>query len=106
MGKLLRLPDYQSQAENITMITEWTSPLHLLGWMEEVLEQADPESITLVLGGMVDGVAILGIREGNRVQHAEIVTPYPKKELLDRARHFIVEMAFKRWCEWLDISTN
>jgi len=106
IGKLLRLPKFQNQAENITVITQWSSPPHLLGWVEEVMEQADPESVTLVLGGIVDGVAVLGIREGTRHHHELIVTPYPKKELIDRARPFIVEIAFKRWCEWLDSSTN
>ena len=106
IGKLLRLPKYQSQSESITLISEWAAPAHLLGWMEEVLVQADPESVTLVLGGIVEGVAVLGIREGNRVHHEQIMTPYPRKELMDRAHHFIVEMALKRWCEWLGASTN
>ncbi|MEO7162641.1 MAG: competence/damage-inducible protein A [Bdellovibrionia bacterium] len=106
IGKLLRLPKYQAQSENITVITEWAAPAHLLGWMEEVLEQADPESVTLVLGGIINGVAALGLREGTRVHHEQIMTPYPRAELIDRAQHFIVEMALKKWGGWLDSSTN
>jgi molybdenum cofactor synthesis domain-containing protein len=105
-SKILRISRYQKQAENFALVTEWTKPLHLKSWMEEILEQADPDSVTLILGGIVDGVAAVGLREGARVHFEELKTPYANPELLDRARHFIVEMALKKWCEWLDRSTS
>jgi nicotinamide-nucleotide amidase len=106
LGKLLRLPTYQRQSENITMITEWAKPTHLLSWIEEVLEQADPEALTLVLAGISDGTAIVGIREGVRIHHEQIISPYLSEELIDRARSFILEIALTKWCHWLDNSMN
>jgi nicotinamide-nucleotide amidase len=90
-----------------TFVTEWDNPSDPEAWLSDVLEQAsDPDTLTLVLGGLHSGQAWIGLREGSRIQKEKLESPYAQKDWKERAQAFIVEKALKRWCDWLDQATS
>jgi molybdenum cofactor synthesis domain-containing protein len=107
LSKLLISPLYSTQAETITLITEWGPHEDPHSWVTEILEHADEESMTLVLAGITPGgQGSIGLREHNRIYQQEFQSMYKKPEWIDRMRSEMTEIALKCWCDWLDISTN
>ncbi|MFZ9596217.1 MAG: competence/damage-inducible protein A [Bdellovibrionia bacterium] len=108
LGTLLRqLPrPRQPQALAFSFVTQWNPLEHPTSFVQEVLERADPDSITLVLGGTQEGRACIGLRNRSRVHQDVLQSPYSKPELIDRARHYFVEIALKKWCDWLEHTTH
>jgi molybdenum cofactor synthesis domain-containing protein len=110
LGTLLRKPQYQIQAEAIALGTEWSTPFSPEEWISQVLQQGDNLSITLAVAGIDrEGQAIIGLREGHRFDKEIVTVPFKNHkhpELLDRNRAWIVEMALKKWSDWLILSTH
>jgi nicotinamide-nucleotide amidase len=102
LGTLLREPPHSAQSSAITLTTDWNSPASPLEWVEQILSEAQPETLTLAIAGFTqDGEWALGFREGTH-SHAELLkSPYHRPELMDRARRHVTEVALKRWSEWL-----
>jgi molybdenum cofactor synthesis domain-containing protein len=111
LGALLRDPKYQEQSKSfsqaIALITEWNEVPSPESWVAEALQQSDDTSLTLVIGGFTsDGAATVGLREGNHHFQETIVSPYKSPELLIRTRYYVLEMALKKWCDWLERSVQ
>lgn len=107
LGAWLRKPENAAQAANVTMATEWVSPASPREWVEGVLAEADPESLTLAIAGFTEqGEWALGLREGDRMRSEPLASPFRRPEVLDRARIHATELALKRWREWLRSDTQ
>jgi len=107
LSALLRDKKYEEQAETIAMATQWARPHSPEDWAAKALEQADEESMTLILAGFTDdGKGAIGLREYRRLYHEPLQLPYRGPELLDRMRYYAVEIALKKWCDWLDTATS
>jgi molybdenum cofactor synthesis domain-containing protein len=102
LGALLREPARAAQAATMTLATEWVAPASPREWVEGVLSEADPETITLAIAGFTAaGDWALGLREGESKRVEEGMSPWRKAELHDRSRRYATELALKRWREWL-----
>jgi nicotinamide-nucleotide amidase len=108
LGALLREPQYEEQAAATILMTEWLSPEDPLAWVEQALEDADASTLTLVIAGFTnDGEWAIGLRsEGGAPRTESSRTPYRGTELMDRSRRYAVELALKRWCEWLESAAH
>jgi nicotinamide-nucleotide amidase len=107
LGAILREKNYQEQAETISIATQWARPTDPQDWLEKAIEQADEEATTLIIAGFTDdGRCAIGLREDKRIYREFVQLPYTKIELIDRMRHYAVELAMKKWSEWLDTATN
>lgn len=108
IGVLLREPTYSTRADAVIISTEWLVPANPLSWVEQALSDADPTTTTLAIAGFTSsGEWALGLSQEGGAKRAESLrTPYRGAELLDRSRRYAVELALKRWSEWLESSTN
>jgi molybdopterin-biosynthesis enzyme MoeA-like protein len=107
LGDLLRRPEFQAQAENLALATEWANTSTPENWVANALEHADESSLTLAIAGFTsDGRAAIGLREEKKIYQDSIQSPYTSPELMDRTRYLTLELALKKWCDWLDHSTH
>jgi molybdenum cofactor synthesis domain-containing protein len=108
LGLLLREPSHAAQADSVIVTTEWLVPADPLSWVEQALSDADPTTITLAIAGFTDqGDWAFGLcQEGGAKRAESLRTPYRGAELLDRSRRYAVELALKRWSEWLESGVN
>jgi molybdenum cofactor synthesis domain-containing protein len=108
LGALLREPALAAQADSVIVTTEWTSPRSPREWVEHFLDEAAAEGaddmLQLAIAGFTDaGEWAFGLAGENGLRHIEaLTTPYRARELADRARRHAVEVALKRWSEWLE----
>jgi molybdenum cofactor synthesis domain-containing protein len=105
LGAFLREPSHRSQADSVIVTTEWMAPNEPELWIRQVLNEADDSTLTLAIAGLNSaGEWAFGLREGPLVHVESGQSPYRRIELLDRARRHAVELALKRWSEWLAAS--
>ena len=107
IGSLLKSPQHQELSKNLTLLTEWKAIENPAPQVQAVLEEADPEVLTLILSGYsIEGQAAIGLKWGSKTLQAEIKSPYPHPKWLDRTRPYALEMALKIWSEWLSAWTH
>lgn len=108
VGKLFSSSDlFSDLAQGMTWITEYSQVDDLEDWIDLVLQFADEDYLTLVLGGVdLEGKFVVGLRDRNRLKKEIIQSPWKNLELIDRTRAYSVEIALKKWNEWLEQSTS
>ncbi len=107
LGALLKAPEHQSLARNLTLCTEWKAFENPETQVQTVLDNADPTSLTLVLTGYsLDGRAAIGLKWGTKTLQTEIQSPYPHPKWIDRTRLYTLEMALKIWSDWILSSSS
>ncbi len=107
LGSLLRTPQYQHLAMNLTLLTEWKAIESSEPTIKNLLDEADPDTLTLALTGYsVDGRATIGLKLGAKTFETEIRSPYPHPQWIERTRPYVLERALKIWSDWILLSSS
>src|SRR5205085_2647732 len=110
LGKLLRHPRNESQAQAVALNTEWIAPAAPEEWVRGLLSQDDSEALMLAVGGFaVNGEWAVGMRHGSRIWVEKLGVPYrdfSNREVLERIRPYAAELAIQTWTRWLLQSVN
>ena len=107
LGQFLRNPKNHAVAKSVTVATEFDGVEKPLDWMQDLLKDADPESLTLAIAGFsAEGQFTLGFRHAEKSHCETLTSPWKGREMLDRTQRFCTETALKRWSEWLKESIH
>jgi molybdenum cofactor synthesis domain-containing protein len=103
IGALLRRPENRDFAENVTMAIEWKTVLTPEEYIAATLEAAEEGVLTLTLAGITSsGEWAIGMKSGDRMHQEKMKSPYRSPAFIDdRLRSYIVEIALKKWSEWI-----
>jgi molybdenum cofactor synthesis domain-containing protein len=102
LGPIFRSSHGREAARNLNVATEWAPVSSPQEWVSQVLSEADDEALTLAIAGITpSGEWAVGIRENGRSHQEALQTPWKDIELIERSRAYAVELALKKWRDWL-----